>query len=201
MWVMTNRGFYSAIQFDPRKASKEAPGWTKNVLLVRTRDEESVKRLAQAVGRDYHETKAGDYLYRIQVTRREFRTFLGDEVDRIGYGNFKSSVKNKPLHDAYMKVWSAMAALQPTRPWSGLPKRETSYPSRAPETLPGLWEGWNVWSKDDPAEDCKRCGMDLETDEEVEDGLCDSCFDYLSNTSVARMSTEDFNLWMDGAMS
>ena len=43
---------------------------------------------------------------------------MAREIGKITYGNFKSSVKDKPLHDAYMRVWSAMSMLQDPPPYS-----------------------------------------------------------------------------------
>jgi len=40
------------------------------------------------------------------------------ELDRVTYGNFKDSVKDRELHDAYQRVWGAMASTQDPPPYS-----------------------------------------------------------------------------------
>jgi len=37
-------------------------------------------------------------------------------VKRIGYSNFKNSVDDTRLHNAYLRVWSTMFELQPPAP-------------------------------------------------------------------------------------
>jgi hypothetical protein len=37
---------------------------------------------------------------------------MHDQVMNLNYGNFKSSVKDRQRHDAYMGVWSAMFEYQ-----------------------------------------------------------------------------------------
>ena len=37
---------------------------------------------------------------------------MAAEVDRVTYGNFKSSVEDDPLHHAYNAVWGVMYRLQ-----------------------------------------------------------------------------------------
>jgi hypothetical protein len=44
---------------------------------------------------------------------------VAQRVMGIGYGNFKDSVHDHKLHDAYARVWGVMADLQPIRPYSG----------------------------------------------------------------------------------
>jgi hypothetical protein len=59
-------------------------------------------------------TDDADYLYRTVVTRNQLKLVLMGEVDRIVYKNFKNSVASddRPRHDAYMRCWTAMTALQ-----------------------------------------------------------------------------------------
>ena len=57
-------------------------------------------------------TKA-DYRYRSVVKKTAVVAALSREVERITYGNFKSAVDDQELHDAYLRVWTTMAALQP----------------------------------------------------------------------------------------
>jgi hypothetical protein len=59
-----------------------------------------------------------DYLYRAVVSKAAVAKAMQRAVEAIDYENFKSSVKDRALHDAYLRVWSAMAALQDPPPYS-----------------------------------------------------------------------------------
>lgn len=60
-----------------------------------------------------------DYLFRAAVKKADVKAALCAEVDRIVYNNFKASVRDAKLHNAYNRVWSVMADLQPLVPYSG----------------------------------------------------------------------------------
>lgn len=166
MWLMTNTGFYSAIQFDDRKAPRHeelASLDVTKVLLVRTRNEDSVLILSAFVGgREFTVTPTGDYRFRVQVTRAEWSAFLTDEANEIDYGNFKSSVKDNALHNAYMGVWGVMHKIQPpltprTKPLNW--PTPTSLRMPPPEHVPASvarddgddWEGVDGWLESHPA--------------------------------------------------
>ncbi len=71
-------------------------------------------------GRRVKVTRAtdSDYLYRAVVARDDFEEAMAREFERIEYPNFKDSVKNKKLHDAYLRVWTHMSLLQDPPPYS-----------------------------------------------------------------------------------
>ncbi len=52
-----------------------------------------------------------DYAWRVEVTRDEWQAAMRVLVGEITYPNFKSAVHDPAHHDAYMKVWGAMLAL------------------------------------------------------------------------------------------
>jgi hypothetical protein len=52
------------------------------------------------------------------IPRVEVATAVTAQIQNIGYKNFKSSVDDDVLHDAYLEVWQAMAALQSPPPYS-----------------------------------------------------------------------------------
>jgi hypothetical protein len=112
MWLCLNDSFFSLV-------SKNC---SEGQLLVRARREGDIERV---FGRRHVVTRdtCADYLYRAVISREEIKTVMAKEVDRIHYPNFKDSVEAKDLHDAYMGVWSNMAAVQDPAPYSGL----TSY--------------------------------------------------------------------------
>ncbi len=53
-----------------------------------------------------------DYKYRSLITRDQVASVIAKHLTEIGYDNFKSSVRDRVLHTAYMKVWQVMHALQ-----------------------------------------------------------------------------------------
>lgn len=106
MWLCLNDCFLSIVSKD----------CARDELLVRARRKGDIEKVfpEAAVRRDAR----ADYLFRAVVKRREIANALAGEVQRIAYGNFKDSVDDgnaagRRLHDAYMRVWSAMATLQP----------------------------------------------------------------------------------------
>lgn len=109
MWIMMNDAFLSIVSKDCGADS----------LLVRARRPGDIEKV---FGRRVKVTRVevADYLYRAVLPKDDVVRALQNEVLRISYGNFKSSVADDDLHDAYMKVWTAMADLQPLRPYSGL---------------------------------------------------------------------------------
>lgn len=121
MWIMLNDAFLSIV-------SKDCP---PDHLLVRARrpgDIEKVFGRRIKVTRETHT----DYLYRAAIPCAEIESALAGEVRRIVYGNFKDSVQDDELHDAYLRVWGAMAALQNPRPYSdGLLKTMTANEGKA----------------------------------------------------------------------
>ena len=109
---MLNDCFLSIVSKDCRR----------DELRVRARREGDIEKVfPNATVTRY--TKS-DYLFRAVVKRTTVEEALAGEVQRILYGNFKSSVRDRPLHDAYLRVWSIMAELQPTKPYSGLSREE-----------------------------------------------------------------------------
>jgi hypothetical protein len=91
-----------------------------NELMVRARRPGDIEKLFP--GAVVTEYTASDYHYRAAVKKTAIKAALANEVDRVTYDNFKSSVDDDPLHNAYMRVWTAMASLQPQAPYSGKPR-------------------------------------------------------------------------------
>lgn len=107
MWIMLNDCFISVVQKD----------CARDEVMVRARRKGDIEKLFPKAKVTRY-TKS-DYLYRAPVKREELKTAMAGEVDRVTYDNFKSSVTDVPLHNAYLRVWNAMAALQEVRPYSG----------------------------------------------------------------------------------
>ena len=107
MWVCLSNSFLSIVHKD----------CGPDELLVRARrpgDIEAVFPEAKVV-----KSTDTDYLFRAVISRACVAATIAAEVSAIDYNNFKNSVKNNRLHDAYAAVWSIMVKLQPTRPYSG----------------------------------------------------------------------------------
>lgn len=107
MWLCLNDAFLSIVK-------KDCPDGS---LLVRARRPGDIEKV---FGRRVKVTRLldSDYLFRAVIRRDDVTRAIQDEVLRIDYGNFKDSVNDNELHDAYMKVWTAMSLLQNPRPYS-----------------------------------------------------------------------------------
>lgn len=117
MWICGNDFFLSLVSKD----------CADDELMVRARRPGDIEKLFP----DAKVTKytKSDYLFRAAVKKDAVKVALVAEVDRIVYNNFKNSVRDHALHDAYSSVWSTMAALQPLKPYSGLPSRSSLFDS------------------------------------------------------------------------
>lgn len=100
MWIFLPDSFISVVQ---------KPGDT-DLLTVRARIEGDIERVFP--GAPVQANQGTDYKYRAKVPREAVAKALYDQAMSVRYGNFKSTVKTKKRHDAYMSVWSAMYAAQ-----------------------------------------------------------------------------------------
>lgn len=100
MWIFTNRGMLSCVQH------RDHP----NVLLVRSRDRETLDELFP----DYEpiENLAADYRWRVIVPKHKVAQVVCQAINDIDYPNFKDSVRDDDLHNAYMGCWSVMHRYQ-----------------------------------------------------------------------------------------
>lgn len=112
MWICLNNAFVSIV----------APESGSDNLLVRARRPSDIEAV---FGKDYKVEKRPerDYLFRALIPREVVADVIAAQVMDIDYGNFKNSVNNRRLHDAYARVWSVMAGLQSTPPYSGVRAR------------------------------------------------------------------------------
>ncbi|WP_441280588.1 hypothetical protein [Tardiphaga sp. 862_B3_N1_1] len=111
MWVCLNNAFLSIVE--PNRGDKGS----SPVLLVRARrlgDIETVFPDAKVEKRPER-----DYLFRALISREDVGMALMAQAMGINYNNFKDSVRDHKLHDAYAAFWSIHARLQPTAPYSG----------------------------------------------------------------------------------
>lgn len=108
MWIMLNDCFFSIVSKD----------CARDELMVRARRPGDIEKVfTKAKVTEY---TASDYHYRAAVKKEDIKAAMCGEIDRVSYSNFKSSVQDRPLHDAYLGVWTEMARLQPNKPYSGI---------------------------------------------------------------------------------
>lgn len=94
MWFCFNDGFVSAVE------SKDNP----DNLVIRSR---RLVDLENVVGTERDIVVGGgtDYKYRTEMTKYEWAKIVAKRVIEIDYTNFKSSTKDRPLHNLYVNMW------------------------------------------------------------------------------------------------
>lgn len=103
MWLFLSNAFLSIV----------GKGGDASTLLVRGRVPGDIERVfPEAV---VTEGGGTDYRFRARIDREAVAQAIAASVRSIDYGNFKSSVRERDRHDAYMEVWHAMYALQADR--------------------------------------------------------------------------------------
>ena len=107
MWIFLHDCFLSIVDKD----------CGPDELLVRARRKGDIEKLFPRA-KVIRLTRA-DYLFRAVVKRDEIARVIANEISWIDYDNFKKAVHDHDLHAAYTRVWTAMAVLQPTKPYSG----------------------------------------------------------------------------------
>ena len=100
MWICTNKSFLSIVA---DRANKEN-------LLVRARISGHIENVFPDA--KVFTMEDADYKYRAWVSRSEVQSAMTDQISAINYDNFKDSVSNQQLYDAYLKIWSVMYSLQ-----------------------------------------------------------------------------------------
>ncbi|TSE36891.1 hypothetical protein Tfont_01603 [Tepidimonas fonticaldi] len=100
MWICLNDAFLSIV-------AKDCP---PDHLLVRARRKGDIERVLPGV--TVTESRHTDYRWRAAVPRQRVVDAIAQRLLAIDYGNFKNSVTDRALHDAYARVWGAMYTLQ-----------------------------------------------------------------------------------------
>lgn len=106
MWLCLNNAFLSIVQ----------PYSNSTQLLVRARREGDIETVFPTA--KVKRTPGRDYLWRAEIDRNLVGQVVAQHVAGIDYPNFKDSVDDRPLHDAYARFWGIMANLQEIRPYS-----------------------------------------------------------------------------------
>ena len=100
MWICLNDAFFSIVASDRDPA----------VLTVRARRKGDLEKCFP--GHAVHSWPGRDYAFRAFVPREVVSATIAERIEAIGYTNFKDSVEDDRLHDAYMDVWVAMRNVQ-----------------------------------------------------------------------------------------
>jgi hypothetical protein len=101
MWIFFRDSFLSVVRHDT----------DDSMLLVRARVPGDIERVFPDASVEH--TPGGDYAYRAAVNAAAVASAVAKRVESIDYiTNFKGGAVGADRHDAYMKVWSAMARLQ-----------------------------------------------------------------------------------------
>jgi len=103
MWIFTNTGFLSVVAHRDKK----------DTLLVRGRRSGEIESIFPKA--NVYEMDNADYYYRSEIKRDEVARVMANQVQDIGYDNFKSSVSDNKRHDVYMDIWSIMHAYQSSK--------------------------------------------------------------------------------------
>lgn len=111
MWVCLSDSFLSIVE------SPEDDG----LLLVRSRRAGDIQKVFPKA--TVKRTPGRDYLYRALIERTEVAEGMANQAMNINYGNFKNSVRDIKLHDAFSGFWSIMARLQEIPPYSTVRSR------------------------------------------------------------------------------
>lgn len=107
MWLFTESGFLSAVR------NSENP----DVLIVRARDEESLRGLSEAAQTQIMATPEHDYPFRTMVSKDLFAEWVLEQVSNLDYMNYKAHMwsQRPEFGDALHDVWVAMHQVTPNR--------------------------------------------------------------------------------------
>jgi hypothetical protein len=106
MWLLTTRGFYSAV------ATKDDP----DTIVVRARVRADLEALRGLVGDpEILEGVGTDYRYRVRVSRARWEAAVTELAREIDYTNFKNAVSDRQgasRAHTYSEVWHTLHELQ-----------------------------------------------------------------------------------------
>jgi hypothetical protein len=100
MWICTNKSFLSVMADRDNVAN----------LLVRARMNGHIENVFPDA--NVFTMEAADYKYRALICRDEVQRAITDQISKIDYDNFKNSVGDRQLHDAYLQIWRVMYEFQ-----------------------------------------------------------------------------------------
>ena len=106
MWICLNNAFLSIVE----------PPNDPDHLLARARRAGDLERVFP--GCKVVQLDGRDYSFRTLLQRADVAQAIAAQVAGIDYPNFKNSVSDNPLHNAYASVWGTMARLQKRAPYA-----------------------------------------------------------------------------------
>ena len=176
MWVMTTRGFYSAVQ------DRDEP----TRLLIRARCEKDIRNLKDLLpDSEPWRLKRSDYEWRLSCTVAEWAGVMANLTLDIDYDNFKNAVKREQGWErasVYTSVWSVLLRLEPSGRFSWpkpkyAKKAKKGKKARKVQTEE-LTFGFQI-------ERCPFCQEDaVETDDPAWGGTCDNCGEYVTRDDL-----------------
>lgn len=104
MWIAMNNGFVSITQ--PRASAVPARLKLIDPLQVRARKARHLTALFP--GAEIFENVGTDYQFRVFVERTAIAERIAQVIGGLNYDNFKNSVREDALHDAYSNIWGTM---------------------------------------------------------------------------------------------
>lgn len=113
MWICLNNAFFSIV---------EDNDCDQTTILVRARRKGDIEKIFPEGADLVEKTYSRDYLYRAYLNRDYVADVIAETVLNISYPNFKSSVTDKKLANAYGSFWHTHADLQASPPYSYDPK-------------------------------------------------------------------------------
>jgi hypothetical protein len=100
MWICLNNSFLSVVENQNDKSQ----------LLVRARRKGDIEKVF--IDANVFENTNVDYRYRTYIQRDRVADIMYNSIMNINYDNFKNSVRDDDLHDAYSDFWLTMNKLQ-----------------------------------------------------------------------------------------
>jgi hypothetical protein len=105
MWICGSDYFLSVVD----------DGEIEGCLVVRARRKGDIERLFPDA--KVKTIKGRDYQFRAHIKRELVVEAIAKQVNEIDYDNFKNSVEDNRLHDAYAGFWQLHSRLQPKPPY------------------------------------------------------------------------------------
>lgn len=99
MWIFAQRGFLSIVAHEDDASA----------LHIRARFEGDIEKFFPLATVEV--TPGSDYLYRASIERDTVARVIFEQVQQIGYRNFKGSI-TEPRHSWYFDVWTVMVQAQ-----------------------------------------------------------------------------------------
>lgn len=105
MWLITTRGFYSAVA---------KPGDGEEFVTVRARSERDIRNLAELIDAEPKRSEHTDYRWRIRCRKEEWADAVRQMALEIDYDNFKNRIyqEDPERERIFARVWSDLLALQ-----------------------------------------------------------------------------------------